>query len=487
MQVHTLGLFVGVDVFGGLAVFWDKHARVYVIAGPAWSDKLQGLCGNFNGDGTDDFRAPSGGPTLPDAIEFVNSWKLHPHCAPAVAQQDGCLAQPDRKKWAASQCQILREDLFRPCHSEVDVQPFYDRCVSDTCACDTGGDCECLCTAIGAYAHQCASRGVRVLWRSQELCPLQCDTCDEYSACVSFCKPPTCEHPVVHDACKVSPPLCLEGCTPALCPNGMVHRTATDRTCVPVQDCGVPPETACSIGGLHFKEGQRVATSNACQSCFCLRGEVRCVGKPCPIEVQVCVQTGWSDWESMNSPEYQAGNDFESLQAHGDHCPVEHMVAVECRTVGSKTPWNETGESVLCSPHTGLRCLREDQDDRELCSDYEMRVFCRCPEEEKRNECPPGSHWSDCGIRCNATCGPFLHKLQSEGFCASEESGCVPSCVSTDCQPDEFHFDKDTCVPVQHCPCLLPERDTPLAVCSETSRTLGVRPSQSDSAYTESN
>ncbi|EEC02351.1 hemolectin, putative, partial [Ixodes scapularis] len=411
MQVQTLGLFVGVDVFGGLAVFWDKHARVYVIAGPAWSDKLQGLCGNFNGDGTDDFRAPSGGPTLPDAIEFVNSWKLHPHCAPAVAQQDGCLAQPDRKKWAASQCQILREDLFRPCHSEVDVQPFYDRCVSDTCACDTGGDCECLCTAIGAYAHQCASRGVRVLWRSQELCPLQCDTCDEYSACVSFCKPPTCEHPVVHDACKVSPPLCLEGCTPALCPNGMVHRTATDRTCVPVQDCGVPPETACSIGGLHFKEGQRVATSNACQSwyvglifrvpismpggicfSFCLRGEVRCVGKPCPIEVQVCVQTGWSDWESMNSPEYQVFENssfrlfffFFSLQAHGDHCPVEHMVAVECRTVGSKTPWNETGESVLCSPHTGLRCLREDQDDRELCSDYEMRVFCRCPEEEKR-------------------------------------------------------------------------------------------------------
>lgn len=37
-------------------------------------------------------------------------------------------------------------------------------------SCDSGGDCECLCTAIAAYAEECSRRGVYIRWRSQELC-----------------------------------------------------------------------------------------------------------------------------------------------------------------------------------------------------------------------------------------------------------------------------------------------------------------------------
>lgn len=37
-------------------------------------------------------------------------------------------------------------------------------------SCDSGGDCECLCTAIAAYAEECNRRGVYIRWRSQELC-----------------------------------------------------------------------------------------------------------------------------------------------------------------------------------------------------------------------------------------------------------------------------------------------------------------------------
>lgn len=50
------------------------------------------------------------------------------------------------------------------------VPLFRFRCVFDSCACDMGGDCECLCTAIAAYAHECNLHGVGVKWRSQELC-----------------------------------------------------------------------------------------------------------------------------------------------------------------------------------------------------------------------------------------------------------------------------------------------------------------------------
>lgn len=37
-------------------------------------------------------------------------------------------------------------------------------------SCDSGGDCECLCSAIATYADECARHGLPVRWRSQELC-----------------------------------------------------------------------------------------------------------------------------------------------------------------------------------------------------------------------------------------------------------------------------------------------------------------------------
>ena len=50
------------------------------------------------------------------------------------------------------------------------VADYIDRCVLDTCGCDMGGDCECLCTAFAAYAHECNLRGIAIKWRSQQLC-----------------------------------------------------------------------------------------------------------------------------------------------------------------------------------------------------------------------------------------------------------------------------------------------------------------------------
>lgn len=56
------------------------------------------------------------------------------------------------------------------CHSEVPVDMYMKRCIYDTCACDQGGDCECLCTALSAYAMACSMRGVPIKWRTPDLC-----------------------------------------------------------------------------------------------------------------------------------------------------------------------------------------------------------------------------------------------------------------------------------------------------------------------------
>jgi hypothetical protein len=37
-------------------------------------------------------------------------------------------------------------------------------------SCDTGGDCECLCTSLSAFAEKCQSINVPVKWRTQDKC-----------------------------------------------------------------------------------------------------------------------------------------------------------------------------------------------------------------------------------------------------------------------------------------------------------------------------
>ena len=52
----------------------------------------------------------------------------------------------------------------------VTFRPYYDACYHDTCACDMGGDCECTCSAVAAYAEACNAAGVHVKWRTQKFC-----------------------------------------------------------------------------------------------------------------------------------------------------------------------------------------------------------------------------------------------------------------------------------------------------------------------------
>lgn len=42
--------------------------------------------------------------------------------------------------------------------------------MDDACACDTGGDCECFCTAVAAYAQACNELDICVSWRTPSIC-----------------------------------------------------------------------------------------------------------------------------------------------------------------------------------------------------------------------------------------------------------------------------------------------------------------------------
>ena len=85
------------------------------------------MCGNFNNDQSDDFLTPSGG--LPEARSsvFAESWKVQEFCPQPDISEDACEIHPDRKSWAQKRCGILKSEAFTACHSEVAMEPYYER------------------------------------------------------------------------------------------------------------------------------------------------------------------------------------------------------------------------------------------------------------------------------------------------------------------------------------------------------------------------
>ncbi|XP_073206418.1 mucin-6 [Lepidochelys kempii] len=157
-----------------MTLIWNKHMNIFIKIFREAQDHLCGLCGNYNGNMRDDFETRSK-YVAANELEFVNSWKENPMCGDVFFVVDPCSKNPYRKAWAERKCSIINSQVFAPCHSKVYRMPYYDACVRDSCGCDTGGDCECMCDAIAVYAKACLDVGVCIDWRAPEFCPVYCD------------------------------------------------------------------------------------------------------------------------------------------------------------------------------------------------------------------------------------------------------------------------------------------------------------------------
>lgn len=59
-KIRYSGLYVFIDTDFGLSIQWDKGTLVYVKLGPEHSRKVQGLCGNFDPNSTNDIMRTRG-------------------------------------------------------------------------------------------------------------------------------------------------------------------------------------------------------------------------------------------------------------------------------------------------------------------------------------------------------------------------------------------------------------------------------------------
>uniref|UniRef100_A0A3Q2CIL9 Otogelin n=1 Tax=Cyprinodon variegatus TaxID=28743 RepID=A0A3Q2CIL9_CYPVA len=153
-----------------VTVLWDRKTTVHIQVGPHWQGKLSGLCGNFDLKTVNEMRTPDNIDS-PTPQEFGNSWTAT-ECVNSPDIRHPCSLSPLREPFAKRQCSILLSEVFQTCHPVVDVTWFYMNCLADTCACSRGGDCECFCTSVAAYAQRCCHEGIPVDWRSPSLCLL---------------------------------------------------------------------------------------------------------------------------------------------------------------------------------------------------------------------------------------------------------------------------------------------------------------------------
>ncbi|XP_019375523.1 PREDICTED: otogelin [Gavialis gangeticus] len=156
-----------------VTILWDQRTTIHIQTGPQWQGELTGLCGNFDLKTVNEMRTPENFD-LTNAQEFGSSWAAV-ECVDSSDIRNPCSLNPLREPFAKKECGILLSETFEACHPVVDVTWFYSNCLTDTCGCNQGGDCECFCTSVSAYAHQCCQHGVTVDWRSPRVCPYDCE------------------------------------------------------------------------------------------------------------------------------------------------------------------------------------------------------------------------------------------------------------------------------------------------------------------------
>ena len=140
--------------------------NVFVKVSNDYKGKLSGLCGNFNGNRSDEFQTPEN-RLVKNAKIFGDSWKTHASC-PNVTTLDEhvheCKNGSARAQTAKQQCSVLKKPPFSICNTVLDPDiPYIEDCEYDLCACQDNPNA-CLCQSLASYEEACYEKGVEIKW-----------------------------------------------------------------------------------------------------------------------------------------------------------------------------------------------------------------------------------------------------------------------------------------------------------------------------------
>nr|XP_043903736.1 zonadhesin-like [Solea senegalensis] len=197
VKIYLSGKFVVLETDFGLRVRFDGNHHADVTLPTSYSGLLCGMCGNFNNNPRDDNLKPDQTPAA-NTNELGDSWQVpdpRPDCTNGGGHEE-CDKNVEEEAQKPTSCGMITDPngIFKPCHSVVPPNQYFENCVYDVCA--TGGQTEALCQAIESYADLCAAAGVPIAWRKNNtFCPIKCPSGSQYNPCTSACPQPSCQDP----------------------------------------------------------------------------------------------------------------------------------------------------------------------------------------------------------------------------------------------------------------------------------------------------
>ncbi|XP_069057214.1 IgGFc-binding protein-like [Pleurodeles waltl] len=275
VMVNQEGNNIVVRTGAGEEVLYDGEHYVQVKVPNTYKEKMCGLCGNFNGDPSDDFLLPNGESST-NVNEFCAAWKLpvkDSECSDGCGSKcPVCSEERTAPYTADTKCGMITatEGPFQNCHKFVDPTSYFSHCLYDMCA--LNNDQQALCSNLQAYTAACQDAGAEVhAWRESASCPLTCPASSHYELCTR-----TCEHTC---AALLRPPSCTRRCYEG-CECDAWHAFDGIR-CVPRKACG------CVYNGRYIKVNESIVMPTCTQRCSCgIDGVAVCAPLTCgPNEV----------------------------------------------------------------------------------------------------------------------------------------------------------------------------------------------------------
>ncbi|XP_037386876.1 zonadhesin isoform X4 [Pygocentrus nattereri] len=271
VKVSAQGPVVELQTHFNLSVSYAKSGALHVTVPNQFSDKLCGMCGNFNHVMDDDHKMVNG--SLAENGQVLGqSWKsADPPCEEPTTPS--MCSEAEQLEYASeAYCGVLLSPHgpFSECPSALGAVSFFRSCVFEMCS--TQGDPETFCDVLQAFAKTCNDAGIPVTgWRNATYCPLACGAHSHFNACSSECAG-TCSMLDAPENCGT----CEERCE---CDDGFLR---SGEKCVPRDDCG------CWVDGQHYGKGETFMQGDCKKQCLCAgQGTVQCSDASC-VAHEVC-------------------------------------------------------------------------------------------------------------------------------------------------------------------------------------------------------